>query len=94
MKTYKIIRFRFKGKNRTIKTGLSLEKAQAHCKDPKSSGNGWFDGTLKKTNTNMKIKKPNKLVKTDKQEESAYIVFWSIIVGGILLAVTIISHYL
>ena len=42
----------------------------------------------------MKIKKPNKLVKTDKQEESAYFVFWSIIVAGILLAVTIISHYL
>ena len=41
----------------------------------------------------MKIK-PNKLVKTDKQEESAYIVFWSIAVGGILLAVTIISNYL
>ena len=43
---------------------------------------------------NMKIKKPNKLVKTDKQEESAYIVFWSIIVAGILLAVTIIAEYL
>ena len=42
----------------------------------------------------MKIKKPNKLVKTDKQAESAYIVFWSIAVGGILLAVTIIMHYL
>lgn len=42
----------------------------------------------------MKIKEPNKLVKTDKQEGSAYIVFWSIIVGGILLAVTIILHYL
>jgi|TARA_R100000455_G_C6196045_1_gene68577 hypothetical protein len=42
----------------------------------------------------MKIKKPNKLVKTDKQEESAYIVLWSIIVGGILLAVTIIVEYL
>jgi|TARA_E500000305_G_scaffold44590_1_gene34587 hypothetical protein len=42
----------------------------------------------------MKIKKPNRLVKTDKQAESAFIVFWSIIVGGILLAVTIIMHYL
>jgi hypothetical protein len=42
----------------------------------------------------MKINKQNKLVKTDKQEESAYIVFWSIIVGGILLAVTIIAEYL
>jgi hypothetical protein len=42
----------------------------------------------------MKIKKPNRLVKTDKQEESAYIVIWSLIVGGILLAVTIIAEYL
>ena len=42
----------------------------------------------------MKIKKPNKLVKTDRQEEGAFIVFWSIIVGGILLAVTIIAVYL
>ena len=32
--------------------------------------------------------------KTDKQEESAFIVFWSIIVGGILLAGTIIAQYL
>jgi hypothetical protein len=40
------------------------------------------------------MKKQNRLVKTDKQEESAYIVIWSLIVGGILLAVTIISHYL
>ena len=45
-------------------------------------------------NDTMKIKKQNKLVKTDKQAESAFIVFWSIIVGGILLAVTIILHYL
>ena len=39
-------------------------------------------------------KETNKLVKTDKQEESAFIVFWSIIVGGILLAVSIILNYL
>jgi hypothetical protein len=39
-------------------------------------------------------KETNKLVKTDKQEESAFIVFWSIIVGGILLAVSIITEYL
>ena len=45
----------------------------------------------------MKSHKPNKLVKlvkTDEQEENAFIVFWSIIVGGILLAVSIIMHYL
>jgi hypothetical protein len=42
----------------------------------------------------MKIEKPSNLIKTEKQAESAYIVFWSITVGGILLAITIISHYL
>ena len=45
----------------------------------------------------MKSHKPNKLVKlvkTDEQEESAFIVFWSIIIAGILLAVSIIMHYL
>jgi len=44
MTTYKIIRFRFNGSNRTIKKGLSLEQARAHCQDEKTSGNGWFDG--------------------------------------------------
>lgn len=42
--TYKIIRFSFSGKNRVMARGLSLEQAQAHCKDPKTSGDGWFDG--------------------------------------------------
>ena len=42
--TYKIIRMRFKGSPRTIKTGLTLEQAQAHCRDPKTHGEGWFDG--------------------------------------------------
>ena len=45
----------------------------------------------------MKSHKPNKLVKlvkTDEQEESAFIVFWSIIIAGILLAISIIMHYL
>jgi len=39
-------------------------------------------------------KETNKLVKTDEQEESAFIVFWSIIIAGILLTVSIIMHYL
>ena len=42
--TYMIIRFRFNGINRVIKRGLTLEQAQAHCKDPATSGDGWFDG--------------------------------------------------
>jgi len=44
MTTYKIIRFRFEGNNRVIKRGLTLEEAQAHCQDPSTSGEGWFDG--------------------------------------------------
>ena len=61
MTTYKIVRMyqRDASKKRTIKTGLSLEEAQAHCHDPETSwstctnGAGarrtynsgpWFDG--------------------------------------------------
>lgn len=44
MTTYKIIRFRFNGTNRVIKRGLTLQEAQTHCSDPKTSGDGWFDG--------------------------------------------------
>tara|TARA_R110000851_G_scaffold143676_2_gene282559 strand:+ start:933 stop:1103 length:171 start_codon:yes stop_codon:yes gene_type:complete len=50
--SFKIIRFRFNGKNTTIKKGLSLEEAQEHCQDPETSGSTcsdlskrgmWFD---------------------------------------------------
>lgn len=43
--TYKIIRF-YKNHNRKriIKRGLSLEEAKAHCRDPKTCGEDWFDG--------------------------------------------------
>jgi hypothetical protein len=34
---YKIVRMYFKGGRRTIKSGLTLEEAQAHCKDPETS---------------------------------------------------------
>ena len=49
MKTYKIIRFRRNGNQRVIKRGLTLEEAQAHCKDPttrdrKHTIPEWFDG--------------------------------------------------
>jgi hypothetical protein len=41
---YRIIRFyRDKGP-RTIKTGLTLAEAQAHCQRPDTKGPGWFDG--------------------------------------------------
>jgi hypothetical protein len=44
MKTYKIIRFRFNGYSETIKTGLTLEEAQEHCRREDTHGEGWFDG--------------------------------------------------
>ena len=47
MKNYKIIRF-FKDKNKkskVIKTGLSSEEAQIHCKREDTHERGvWFDG--------------------------------------------------
>ena len=45
---YKITRFyapHLNKQNRTIKTGLTLEQAQAHCNDPRTRKDGvYFDG--------------------------------------------------
>lgn len=44
MDTYKIIRHRSHTfTKRTIKTGLTLEQAQAHCKREDTHGENWFD---------------------------------------------------
>ena len=52
MTTYKIVRF-WQDENReteTIRTGLTLEEAQAHCNEPDThggdsgEGTAWFDG--------------------------------------------------
>ena len=42
--TYKIIRHYQDYRKRTIKRGLTLEEAQAHCKDPKTRGGSWENG--------------------------------------------------
>ena len=57
--SYKIVRYYFDATRRTIKTGLTLEEAQAHCQDPETSSRTctkaagrrrtrlygeWFDG--------------------------------------------------
>ena len=59
MEKYKIVRSYFRGGKRTIKKGLFLWEAQAHCKDPETSSRTctkavnvrrtrergpWFDG--------------------------------------------------
>lgn len=46
MKTYRVVRFyREDHPTETIKEGLTLEEAQAHCNDPTTRREGeWFDG--------------------------------------------------
>ena len=42
--TYKIIRmYRDDRPSETMYTGFTLEQAQAHCQNPNTSGDGWFD---------------------------------------------------
>jgi len=45
-KKYKIVRmWKLDKKDKIIKRGLTLEEAQAHCKDPNTRKAGvWFDG--------------------------------------------------
>ena len=45
--SYKIIRFTFNGNSRTVKTGLTLEEAKAHCSLESTHGKDWFDGYTK-----------------------------------------------
>ena len=43
--TYEIVRFsRGERGQRVMRTGLTLEEARAHCQDPKTRGEHWFDG--------------------------------------------------
>jgi len=42
--TYRIVRFRFNGRRKVIKSGLTLAEAQAWCQRPDTKGEGWFDG--------------------------------------------------
>jgi hypothetical protein len=44
MKTYSIYRYYFGKPKELINTGFTLEQAQKHCNDPKTKGDGWFDG--------------------------------------------------
>ena len=49
MTTYKIIRYRWEGKNKVMRRGLTLEEAQEHCNDEATHGDGWFDGYVEET---------------------------------------------
>jgi len=55
---YKIVRYYAPSQNkpnRTIKTGLTLEQAQAHCNDPKTHKEGvYFDGYAKQNQQEIK----------------------------------------
>jgi len=46
--TYKIVRFRFRGDNEVIHTGLTLQEAQAWCEREDThdmdAADPWFDG--------------------------------------------------
>ena len=44
IRCYRIIRFRENGGRRTIRNNVTESEAQAHCEDPKTRGEGWFDG--------------------------------------------------
>lgn len=59
MATYSIVRFYFSGKQKTLAKGLTIEVAQAHCRNPETSSRtctlpeglrrtkkhgAWFDG--------------------------------------------------
>ena len=46
-KTYKIVRFKIHDEGEVIKTGLTLEEAQKHCKREDMHGKTWFDGYTK-----------------------------------------------
>lgn len=44
VETYTIVRFKFKGRNEIVKTGVTLEEAQEWCNREDTHGEGWFDG--------------------------------------------------
>ena len=48
-RVYRIIRFRFRGGARTIRTGLTLSEAQAHCEDPETSSSTASERTKRRT---------------------------------------------
>ena len=47
-RVYRIIRFRFNGRPRTLRTGLTLSEAQAHCNDPETSSSTASPATLRR----------------------------------------------
>jgi len=56
--TYKIIRHYKSGIRKTIKEGLTLEDAQAHCSREDTAGENWFDGYHRESIDNPLISRP------------------------------------
>ena len=44
LRIYRIIRFRRNGRKRVIHNNVTLSVARLHCNDPRTRGEGWFDG--------------------------------------------------
>jgi hypothetical protein len=44
--SYKIVRFfrQDEKPHKVIEAGLTLEEAKKHCNQPRTKGNGWFEG--------------------------------------------------
>ena len=53
--TYKIVRFyrELAKPYKIIRTGLTLDEAQAHCEDESTHGEGWFDGYEEETDDDL-----------------------------------------
>ena len=49
---YKIVRHYFRGRQLTIERGLTLEEAQAHCRDPETSS-ATAQGAIAKQRTKL-----------------------------------------
>ena len=69
-RNYQIVRMVFGSRKTIIKTGLTREEAQEHCKDPETSGSTcsdlsrrgrWFDGFEEMPVRKIRSRKKNRL---------------------------------
>lgn len=55
MTSYCITRMRFDDTPEVRYIGLTLEEAQEHCSDERTSGDGWFDGYTDEDNWRSQV---------------------------------------